>query len=214
MNMLDIGVGGGRTTRYFAPLVKSYMGIDYSEGMVALCKSKFKHYKFQYADAKDLPFETNSFDFVLFSFNGIDGATHDDRLKILEEINRVTKPRGYFCFSTHNLNSLRWYISYHTSLNPKETANEIVRILRMRYYNRGQWRFLRSLPDLKFVCFKNGAHDFSYVNYFVSPLSQIDHLEKAGFSCIQIYGLADGGEIKLSELPSAQDFYLYYLCRK
>src|SRR5688572_13594767 len=31
MTMLDIGVGGGRTTRFFAPVTKQYVGMDYSE---------------------------------------------------------------------------------------------------------------------------------------------------------------------------------------
>lgn len=39
--MLDIGVGGGRTTLHFAPLVGSYAGIDYSEQMIAACKERF-----------------------------------------------------------------------------------------------------------------------------------------------------------------------------
>ncbi len=30
MKMLDIGVGAGRTTKYFAPLTKRYVGVDYS----------------------------------------------------------------------------------------------------------------------------------------------------------------------------------------
>ena len=34
MSMLDVGVGAGRTTQYFAPLVKYYTGMDYSEEMV------------------------------------------------------------------------------------------------------------------------------------------------------------------------------------
>jgi ubiquinone/menaquinone biosynthesis C-methylase UbiE len=34
MKMLDIGVGGGRTTVHFAQLVKTYEAIDYSEEMI------------------------------------------------------------------------------------------------------------------------------------------------------------------------------------
>ena len=36
--MLDIGIGGGRTTHFFAPRVKEYVGIDYSQDMVAECR--------------------------------------------------------------------------------------------------------------------------------------------------------------------------------
>ncbi len=41
MKMLDIGVGAGRTTVHFAPLVQEYVGIDYSENMIKACKSSF-----------------------------------------------------------------------------------------------------------------------------------------------------------------------------
>lgn len=36
--MLDIAVGAGRTTLHFASLIKSYVGIDYSSGMITECK--------------------------------------------------------------------------------------------------------------------------------------------------------------------------------
>ena len=42
MKMLDVGVGAGRTTIYFAPLVHKYVGIDYSAKMITACKNKFK----------------------------------------------------------------------------------------------------------------------------------------------------------------------------
>ena len=77
IKMLDIGVGGGRTTQHFAPLVDEYIGIDYSISMIAACQDKFKfdcpQASFQVADARNLSkFADNTFDFILFSFNGID----------------------------------------------------------------------------------------------------------------------------------------------
>src|ERR1041385_7806991 len=41
MRMLDIGVGAGRTTFHFAPRVKEYIGIDYSQKMIEACKRRF-----------------------------------------------------------------------------------------------------------------------------------------------------------------------------
>lgn len=109
MRMLDIGVGAGCITYHFAPLVREYVGVDYSENMIRACRLKFKNsskkISFRVADAKDLSFfGDNYFDLSLFSFNGIDYMGHDDRLRTLCEIYRITKNGGYFCFSTHNLN--------------------------------------------------------------------------------------------------------------
>ena len=41
MRMLDLGVGTGRTTRHFAPLVKEYVGVDYAPAMVKYCQAHF-----------------------------------------------------------------------------------------------------------------------------------------------------------------------------
>ena len=40
--MLDIGVGTGRTSRYFASNFNQYHGIDYSSAMIDFCRKKFK----------------------------------------------------------------------------------------------------------------------------------------------------------------------------
>ena len=41
-SMLDIGIGGGRTTYYFKDLVKKYKGIDIVPKFIESCKNKFK----------------------------------------------------------------------------------------------------------------------------------------------------------------------------
>jgi ubiquinone/menaquinone biosynthesis C-methylase UbiE len=65
MNMLDIGVGGGRTTKYFFPLAKEYVGIDYSPEMIQACKKKFPELRFEVADVRNLSlFGDGHFDFT------------------------------------------------------------------------------------------------------------------------------------------------------
>lgn len=105
MDMLDMGVGGGRTTKYFAPLVKNYIGADYAIAMVDICMDKYGNdYYFLNCDVRDMKeISDNSYDFVLFSFNGMDSFNHKDRMAALDEIHRVLRPAGYFCFSSHNL---------------------------------------------------------------------------------------------------------------
>lgn len=108
LKVLDLGVGAGRTTKYLAELSIEYVGIDYSKGMIEIAKHKYKDYnnvKFYVADAQNLNFlEDEYFDFIIFSYNGIDYVDYDSRIKIFKEIYRLTKFGGRFCFSTHNLN--------------------------------------------------------------------------------------------------------------
>src|SRR5262249_12955489 len=140
--MLDLGVGGGRTTLHFAKWVHEYVGADYSPSMITACQKRFSgypaHISFQVCDARALGlFESASFDFVLFSFNGLDYVGHDDRLKILQEIRRVGNPGGHFCFSSHNLNWCAQFFEWRRmlSLNPTIAARAAKRLLRRYLYN-------------------------------------------------------------------------------
>jgi SAM-dependent methyltransferase len=104
MTILDLGVGGGRTTSWLASIASRYVGIDYSEAMVQQCRSRFPHLEFLLADASDLSvFPSASFDAAVMAFNGIDYIAPDEaRARFLKECLRVLRPGGVFIFSSHN----------------------------------------------------------------------------------------------------------------
>ncbi|MDP1615547.1 MAG: class I SAM-dependent methyltransferase [Methylococcales bacterium] len=101
--ILDVGIGGGRTTECLKDIVASYTGIDYSKTMIDICKQKYHGLDLHVIDATDLSkFASNSFDVVVFSFNGIDYIYPDiKRMKCLSEVYRVLKADGCFIFSSH-----------------------------------------------------------------------------------------------------------------
>jgi SAM-dependent methyltransferase len=102
-SILDIGVGGGRTVSLMTLLSDDYRGIDYSPTMVDQCHQAFPDRNIEVGDARDLSrFKDSSFALVLFSFNGLDSVSHDDRQIVLREIHRVLEPDGYFVYSTFN----------------------------------------------------------------------------------------------------------------
>jgi SAM-dependent methyltransferase len=102
--VLDLGVGGGRTTPWLSAMASHYVGVDYAQSMVAVCKRKFPDLEFLHADACDLgAFADGSFDAVVFSFNGIDYISCDEaRARCLAETRRVLRPGGRLIFSSHN----------------------------------------------------------------------------------------------------------------
>jgi ubiquinone/menaquinone biosynthesis C-methylase UbiE len=104
MAVLDIGVGGGRTTPYLSQHSSRYVGVDYSEEMVESCRKKFPRLEFRVADASKLTeFQDASFDVVVMSFNTIDYLLPDEkRRKCLEECRRVLRNGGVLIFSSHN----------------------------------------------------------------------------------------------------------------
>jgi ubiquinone/menaquinone biosynthesis C-methylase UbiE len=106
--VLDLGVGGGRTTSYLAKVASHYVGVDYSEAMIHACRQKFPGLDFLLADASDLTmFQDASFDAVVFSFNGLDSVVpNEKRARCLRECWRVLRPSGVFIFSSHNPRSV------------------------------------------------------------------------------------------------------------
>ena len=107
-DVLDIGVGGGRTTPYLSAIARRYVGVDYSQAMVEACHEGWPELDFRNCDATDLSeFSDTTFDVVVFSFNGIDNIGDDSgRARCFAEIARVLKPDGVFIFSSHNARSL------------------------------------------------------------------------------------------------------------
>ncbi|MGA3059752.1 MAG: class I SAM-dependent methyltransferase [Candidatus Bathyarchaeia archaeon] len=219
MKMLDIGIGGGRTTAYFAALTKEYIGIDYSQEMIRTCQRKFKEYPkkiiFARVDARNMTlFRDGEFDFVLFSFNGIDCVDHADRIKILREIQRVTKNRGYFLFSSHNLNSLQGVCSVSLSSKPSKFAqniNEISRLLFLRLTNKCTWKIIRTNPKkLQYVIFNDGSYEFGLELHYIDPEEQLKDLKALGFKNVKVYGMNDDCEVQ--NPTSSNDYGLHYFC--
>jgi ubiquinone/menaquinone biosynthesis C-methylase UbiE len=203
MKMLDIGVGAGRTTHHFAPLVKEYTGIDYSQNMVNACQERFAHLHFLRSDARSMgSFNDSLFDLILFSYNGIDYINHDDRAKALREIKRVGRPGGLFCFSSHNLGYIRNFL--------KVPLNRNIVPAYQRYCQTTQ--ILKS--QLPYAFIRDGGEDFKLLTYYVKPSQQVKVLHELGFREIRLFLEKTGQQIMdISRIDDySQDRWLYYLC--
>jgi demethylmenaquinone methyltransferase/2-methoxy-6-polyprenyl-1,4-benzoquinol methylase len=114
--ILDVATGTGKQAFAFAKKSYEVIGVDLSKDMlkVASKKNKYENVKFQVADATDIPFRNKHFDVSCVSF-----ALHDMPLtireKVLEEMVRVTKPKGIIVIVDYTLpkNKIGRYLIYH-----------------------------------------------------------------------------------------------------
>lgn len=107
LKILDLGCGCGRTTIPLKQKGYDVCGIDISPDMISKAKTISKENKldidFSVMDASELLFPDNSFDHVLFSYNGIEHIPSIELKKnVLSEVNRVLKQDGYFIFTVHS----------------------------------------------------------------------------------------------------------------
>ncbi len=114
--ILDVATGTGKQAFAFGKQGYDVIGIDLSEDMLKIAnkKNKYENVKFEVGDATNIPFEDRHFDVSCVSF-----ALHDMPLsireKVLEEMVRVTKPKGIIAIVDYALpkNKISKYLIYH-----------------------------------------------------------------------------------------------------
>jgi SAM-dependent methyltransferase len=180
--LLDIGVGGGRTTRHLLAISGDYTGIDYAPQFVSLVRRKFSLDTIFHCDARDMArFRDAAFDLVFFSFNGLDYVDHEGRQQALREVHRVLAPRGAFVFSTHNRS---WT---HIGKLPWQQLPMwrpgFVRDCLTALVHTGRRRRMRRLEQrtTEYAILNDLAHAYSLLHYHITIPDQIRQLAAHGF---------------------------------
>jgi ubiquinone/menaquinone biosynthesis C-methylase UbiE len=169
--VLDLGCGIGRTTSPLYNMGYDVVGVDISTKMIERAKLKFPGLDFRVGNACDLEFNDGSFDYVLFSFNGLDYIYPEERrIKALTEVYRVLKYNGIFVFSSHNSWQL---ISKNIFFHLWLLRFIIVNILNFKIFSQ----------------YKIDKNSFGEViTYFINPLAQKEQLRNTGFELLEIVG--------------------------
>lgn len=104
LEVLDLGIGVGRTTPALAEGAARYVGLDFSSAMIDAARAAHPDRELVVGDAADLSaFDDASFDAVVFSFNGLDCLPDvESRRACLAECRRVLRRGGTFIVSSHN----------------------------------------------------------------------------------------------------------------
>jgi ubiquinone/menaquinone biosynthesis C-methylase UbiE len=204
-SLLDIGCGGGRTTRVLRHWTSQYTGLDYSHEMIKACREKWPDLKFVHGDASVMHmFGPDQFDFVLFSFNGIDSLSHEKRIRVLQEVYRVLKPGGVFTFSSHNRDCKRIVTALDLrDLNIKNNVRNLRSYFTVRQYQvRAPTYTILSDPLAGFGC----------LMYYIRKFDQVKQLEAIGFRDVAIVNRKVQWVDSISLDRKSQWFH--YICNK
>jgi SAM-dependent methyltransferase len=220
-DVLDIGVGGGRTTGLLAGDARSYVGIDISPEMLDLARARFPDEDLREGNAVDLRgLPDAAYDLVLFSFNGLDALDHDDRGAALAEMARVVRPEGRVLFSSLNLDGasfderpwriaggllsprVRYHVAY-AARHPGSMARSVQNYRRTRQdVEDGHGWGRRPLR----------AHEFRFVVHFATMEETVAEAGAAGLEVVAAYA-DDGSELAPGTAHTGAD-YVHFVCRR
>jgi tRNA (uracil-5-)-methyltransferase TRM9 len=137
--LLNVGCAHGPDFPLFAGKFELY-GIDISAKMIELAQKYAAKYQFtaelKQADARKIPYPDAWFDFAIAvaSYHHIEGPA--ERLKALEELKRVLKPRGEAFITVWNKWQTKFWFKPKDTQVPWKQKNEVLN----RYYHLFSYR--------------------------------------------------------------------------
>jgi SAM-dependent methyltransferase len=226
LDVLDLGVGAGRTTYHFGPSARAYVGVDYSAPLVAVARGRFAdqaHISFLAADARRLAgLGDATFDLVLFSVNGIDCVDNQGRAAALSEVARVLRPGGLFFFSSHNLEAVRAALSVRRFVadlaverSPARMPAALIRRLPAHLLKRVANPRAARLAGQDWVWIsKLWPPREPQMTYYVTPTHARRQLEHVGLELLDVV-LPSGRSVGIDgACGRTEDLWLNYLARR
>lgn len=208
MHILDLGCGGGRLSHFLAHQEATLVACDISLSLVEVARTRVPKLTAMVSDAAKLCFDSQSFDVVVFSYNGLDYlAPTANRLQALTEIFRVLKRDGLFLFSSHSFGGITFGVTRYWR-KPKALLKTSLFALRhvMTGNLLSQETFLPDIVD-------------GITTYYAWPTKVLADCQKVGFEQVAVYPnskLLDQFQRRLqtSFLTLLSEPWPYYVCRK
>jgi len=217
-DVLDLGVGGGRTTNYLHGVARSYRALDISEKMAEACRALHPAASVDVGDARTLEGHPDAaYDLVLFSFNGIDYVAHADRALVLASAWRVLRPGGAFVYSSHNLGVLGGRLPGISPVRLKPTSNPVRLAVRgaralaahLRRRRNRQRLGARQYLGEGHALVNDESYDHAQLTVYVDPAREVEALRAAGFEDVRTVDAR--GRI---DPPQHGDPWVHFIARK
>jgi ubiquinone/menaquinone biosynthesis C-methylase UbiE len=219
--VLDIGIGGGRTTAPLLEITRSYIGIDFSQEMILAARQRFPGADLLVCDARDLSrFKDEQFAAVFFWGGGLDDIVAD-RSRVLKEIYRVLGS-GVFMLMTHNFdaNNMQRFLKYRLQLSRDPSLLIHDNLLRLRSYISYCSNWLWSIAHHKgYAIYKEYEESYGdrselgriLPTYYMNRDAQVRQLMEHSFSEVEAF---DQNGNTVDKGRAVNDLFLFYAARK
>jgi SAM-dependent methyltransferase len=213
-SVLDLGVGGGRTTELLSAIAGDYVGVDYVEPMVAAAAARHPGARFLCADARDLSmFADASFQLVNMSNNMIDAVDPQGRLQVLREAHRVLRPGGLLIFSALNRDGPGHDEGFHMHSQATGLLAPLHRLRWAAISLRNRMRLGRlALRGADLSAVNIAALGFAVVALFITRAAQLRQLRDVGFVPLAEWG--NTGRLLPADDLAVDSTWIHYVARK
>jgi SAM-dependent methyltransferase len=221
--ILDLAVGGGRTTSFLAPVAGTYLGVDISPEMLRMALGRYPGVAFAQGDLADLSgFADASWDVIDVSFNSIDVLDHEQRRRSLRDLHRMLVPGGHLVISSlllhpgpvdaPSLSELAPALTRHGWRHPR------MRAAQTRDTLLGLWHFRRNRSQIAegdgWAWRPLRGHEFRFVTYFSTLPHAIAGFREAGFDVIGAWS-ETGLPLRLERRASPRGVgHAHFHCRR
>jgi SAM-dependent methyltransferase len=212
--VLELGCGTGRVTRYLGARGANVTGIDISQEMIDHAQGINPDQQFAVGDLRDLSgYSSTRWSAIIASFNVLGVLDDAERRRVLAQLAEMLGPDGVLYFSAHNRASLDQIRSpfglVRSARNPPRALGTLLRAP-ARFRNRRRLQPLER-SDASYAIANDAAHDFQLLHYYIDRDAQERQLADVGLRLVEC--LDSIGQVVPAGSSARESTELHYVAR-